>query len=144
MFSALRSAISAGDLNPPSQSGVLATCPYSPCRPDATRPPTHHSPTPAGGTSGLQLTPPPGTGQEVCHGHLRPRPVHDPAVEGLQRKVPLGNPRVDIHHAVELLEGGVVRVEGERATQQVVTKGADRPSDGETLLLHHAVPTLPV
>ena len=30
--------------------------------------------------------PPPGTGEEVCHGHLRPRPVHDPEVEGQDRK----------------------------------------------------------
>ncbi|CAL8270184.1 unnamed protein product [Arctogadus glacialis] len=106
--------------------------------PDAARPPTHpHRPTQAGGTSGRQLTPPsPGTADEVRHGHLHPRPVHDPEVEGLQREVPPGNPPVDILHAVEPLEGGVVGIEGKRATQQVVTKGADRPSDAFSTLLY--------
>ena len=88
--------------------------------------------------------PPPRAGEEVRHGHLRPRPVHDLKIKGLQRELPPGDPRVDVLHAVEPLEGGVVGVEGERAPQQVVAEGADRPPDGEALLLHRAVPTLPV
>ena len=86
----------------------------------------------------LQSSPPPEQGGEVHHGHLHPRPVHNLKVEGLQRELPPGNPRDDILHAVETLEGGVVRVEGERATQQIVAKGADLPLDAETLLLKRA------
>ena len=49
--------------------------------------------------------PPPRAGEEVRHGHLRPRPVHDLKIKGLQREVPPGDPRVDVLHAVEPLEG---------------------------------------
>ncbi len=49
---------------------------------------------------------------------------------------------VGILHAVEPLEGRVVRTEGEFPTQEVVAEGEDSPSDGQAFLLHGAVSSL--
>ena len=141
-----------GHLHPapisPSRFSVLPTCLHSSPPAGQTSHVPPHTPTarhrPGAHPAANPLPPHPGTGEEVRHGHLRPRPVHDPKVEGLQRELPPGDPHIDVLHAVEPLEGGVVGVEGERLPQQVVAKGADRPADGEILLLHLAVPTLPV
>ena len=57
-----------------------------------------------------------------------------PEVKWLQCQIPPGDPVVDILHAVEPLEGSVVRAEGEWAPQQVIPQGIDRPPDGQALL----------
>ena len=62
-----------------------------------------------------------------------------PEVKWLQCQIPPGDPVVDILHAVEPLEGSMVRAEGEWAPQQVI----DRPPDGQALPFHGAVPGLP-
>ena len=49
----------------------------------------------------------------VGHSHLGPRPMDHPEVKWLQCQIPPGDPVVDIFHAVEPLEGSVVRAEGE-------------------------------
>ncbi len=54
----------------------------------------------------------------------------------------MGDPHVGILHAVEPLEGRVVRTEGEFPTQEVVAEGEDGPSDGQAFLLHGAVSSL--
>ncbi len=54
-----------------------------------------------------------------------------------QRVIPVG-----ILHAVEPLEGRVVRTEGELPAQEVIAEGEDGPPDCQAFLLHGAVPSL--
>ncbi len=54
----------------------------------------------------------------------------------------MGDPRVGILHAVEPLEGRVVRTEGELPAQEVIAEGEDGPPDCQAFLLHGAVPSL--
>ena len=65
-----------------------------------------------------------------------------PEVKWLQCQIPPGDPVVSVFHAVEPLEGSVVRAEGEWAPQQVITQST-APPDGQALPLHGAVPGLP-
>lgn len=54
----------------------------------------------------------------------------------------MGDPHVGIFHAVESLEWGMVWTEGEGPSLQIVPEGEDRPFDGQTHLLYHAVLSL--
>ncbi len=60
-------------------------------------------------------------------------------LKGLEGQIPTGDPRVGILHAVEPLQGRVVRTESELLSQEIIAEGENGPPDCQTLLFNGAV-----
>ncbi len=60
-------------------------------------------------------------------------------LKGLEGQIPTGDPRVGILHAVEPLQGRVVRAESELPSQEIIAEGENGPPDCQTLLFNGAV-----
>ncbi|XP_016418001.1 uncharacterized protein LOC107747899 [Sinocyclocheilus rhinocerous] len=103
------------------------------------RPPRHIPPPPDSGRGALRPAAPPIPGEEVRHGHLRPRPVDHLELKWLESQIPTSDPRIGILHAVEPLQGRVVRTESELPAQEIITEGENRPPDRQALLFNGAV-----
>ncbi len=94
------------------------------------RPPRHIPPPPDSGREALRpaAPPPPFLGEEVGYSHLRPRPVITLNLKGCNARYQRVIRGVGILHAVEPLQGGVVRTEGEFPSQEIIAEGEDPPT----------------
>ena len=77
--------------------------------------------------------------KEVCNHIVFASLVPHSKPVGLQRQVPTGNPRIKIPHAMEPLQGPVVRLKDKIFAHQIVLKSVNGPLNSQSLFLNSGV-----